>query len=254
MKGYFFIFLLSCCLFSCHTKKKQQQSEYHHKIAVGLINSCNQPRALSHLLKAVKLNPKDFLIRHTLGVVYYTMMEYDKAIMEFTQALRINSKLTEARVNLAHISIDKGSPDQALKEIQKAEKDLTYSDYLKLISLKGLAYYKKTNYKKAKNWFEEALSLPKGKNCFVYLNFGKVEMALGNLQNAEGFFKKAISVCQKEKPLCGQLNYKEYLSLAELYLKQKRKKKAKYYLKLFLKKRQKGLDVQKAEKLLKELS
>ena len=251
---YFFIFFLSCCLFSCHTQKKQRQSEYYHKMAIGLINECNQPRALNHLLKAVELNPKDFLIRHTLGVVYYTMAEFDKAMTEFTQALRINPKLTEARVSLARIYMDKGNPEQALKEIRKAEKDLTYPDYLKLISLKALAHYKKRNYKGAKNWFEEALSFPKGKNCFVYLHLGKTEMALENLQKAESFFKKALQVCQKEQHLCKKANYEEYLSLAELYIKKEKKKKAKYYLKLFLKKRKKGPDVQKAKKLLKQLS
>ena len=254
MRSLFVICFLSFSLLSCHTKKRHQQSEYYHKIAIGLINECNPPRALSHLLKAVELNPKDFLIRHTLGVVYYTMAEYDKAIAQFTQALQINPQLTEARVSLARIYIDRDEPDKALKEIEKAQKDLTYSDYLKLISLKGLSYYKKTNYKKAKRSFEEALSLPKGENCFVYLNFGKVEMALGNLSKAKSFFKKALSVCSKEQPMCGEADYKEYLFLAELHIKQGKKKKAKYYLKLFLKKRDKGPEVKKAKKLLKQLS
>lgn len=255
MKYFFILFLLCYGLLSCQTRTKHiQQSEYYHKIAIGLINDCNHPRALSHLLKAVRLNPKDFLIRHTLGVIYYTMSEYDKAAMEFKQALRINPQLTEARVNLARIYIDQGKLKQALREIQKAEKDLTYSDYLKVVGLKGLAYYKQANYKEAKNWLTEAFSLPNGQNCFVYLNLGRAEMALKNLNRAEELFKKSLQICRREKPQCKEAAYEEYFSLAELYFKKRNKKRAKYYLKLFLKKRKKGPDVERARKLLKQLS
>ena len=84
MKLFFLTLLIFCFLLSCSSNKKSiEQSESHHKIAVGLIKKCDKPRALSHLLKATQLNPKNFLIHHTLGVVYYSMGEYKKAFSAF---------------------------------------------------------------------------------------------------------------------------------------------------------------------------
>ena len=213
MKHFYFVALL-LFLSSCLTNQKNiQRSKNHHKIAVGLISDCDKPRALSHLLRAIQLNSRDFLIRHTLATVYYSMGRYDKAFIELKRILKLKSNFTEARVNLARIYIDMNQPDKSLKEIGIAEKDMTYTNYLKLISQKALAYYKKGNYRNAKKWLAEAHSLPKGKNCFVYLNLGKTELALGELKQSELSLKKALSACAKEKPICSKSTYEEHFVL-----------------------------------------
>jgi len=252
---YFFAFLL-LGLSSCLTNQKNiQKSENHHRIAVGLISECDKRRALRHLLKAIQLNPKDFLIRHTLATIYYSMGEYDKALIELKKILKIKSSFTEARVNLARIYIDMNQPDKSLKEIGLAEKDITYTNYLKLISQKALAYYKRGNYKNAKKWLTEAHSLPKGKNCFVYLHLGKAELALGELKQSELSLKEALSACAKEKPVCSEPNSEGHFVLARLYIKKGDKKRAKYHLNLFLRKTRAGTDLEKqARKLLKTIS
>lgn len=255
MKHLYFVFLL-LALSSCLTNKKNiQRSENHHKIAVGLISKCDKRRALRHLFKATQLNPKDFLIRHTLATVYYSMDRYDKALAELKKILKIKSNFTEARVNLALIYIDTNQPDRSLKEIGIAEKDMTYTNYLKLISQKALAYYKKGDYRQAKKWLAEAHSLPRGKNCFVYLHLGKTELALKEFTQSEMYLKKALSACAKEKPLCSEPTYEEHLVLARLYIKKGDKKRAKYHLNLFLQKAKAGTDLEEqARKLLKKIS
>ena len=131
---------------------------------------------------------------------------------------------------------------------------MTYTGYLKLISQKALAYYEKGSYQLSKKWLEEALSLPKGKNCFVYLQLGRTEMALGNFEKSEKLLKKALSVCKKEKLVCDTPSYEEHLVLAQLYVKRGDKKRARYHLNLFLEKSKNGNENKKAKKLLKELS
>ena len=235
-------------------KKNIQKSDNHHKIAIGLLKNCDKPRALSHLLRAVRLNPKDFIIRNTLAAAYYSMKEYEKAILEYKYILKIKPELTEARVSLARIYIDLNQPDQALKQIKKAEKDRTYTDYLKLIIYKALVNYKEKRYISAKRGFDEALSLSRGKTCFNYIHLGKTEMALKNLQIAEKLLKKAVLQCKKEKPFCNSPQYEEHLVLGQLYIKKSDKKKAKYHLKLFLKKAKESVNTKKARLLLKEIS
>ena len=254
MKRFSFFIVLLFFL-SCQTQQRNvQKSDDHHKIAIGLIRECDKPRALAHLLKAVKLNPEDFLIRHTLATVYYSMDRYDKALIEFKKILKKMPSFTEARVNLARVYIDLNRPDLALKEMKIAEEDMTYTDYLKIISQKALAYHKKGRHLDSKKWLEEALSLPKGKNCFTYVQLGKVELALGKLKRSEQLLKKALSVCKKEKFVCSEPAYEEHLALAQLYIKKGDKGRAKYHLKLFLQKVKKGPDIKKANQLLKKIS
>ena len=245
------LFLLPSCLTQ---QKNIHKSEDHHKIAVALLGQCDNPRALSHLLKAIQFNPRSFLIRHTLATVYYVMGRSDKAKLEFKKILERKPDFTEARVNLARIYLDLNQTDLALRELKTAEKDMTYTNYLKVVSQKGFAYYQKGNYPLAKKWLDEALSLPNGQNCFVYLHLGKTEMALENLKESEQLLKKTLFFCAKEKPLCSEPNYKEYLALAELYMIKKDKKRAKYHLNLFLQKVKKGPEFDKAKKLLKKIS
>ena len=252
--GYRCILFIVFCLFSCVTHKKDiQKSDDHHKIAIGLLQNCDEPRALSHLLRAIRLNPKDFIIRNTLAATYYSMKEYEKAILEYKNILKIKPELTEARVSLARIYIDLNRLDQALKQIKKAEEDITYTDHLKLLTYKALANSKKKKYIQAKKDFDEALSLPRGRICFNYIHFGKTEMALGNLTEAEKLLKKAVLQCSKEKPLCNKPQFEEYLILGQLYIKKGDKKRAKYHLQLFLKKTTDKKKAKQARKLLKTI-
>ena len=251
----FYLFFIFFLLSSCSTQKKNiQQSDNHHKIAIGLLKNCDNPRALSHLLKAIQLNPKDFIVRNTLAVTYYSMKEYQKSILEYKKLLKQKPDFTEAQVSLAQIYLDLNQPDQALQQIRTAEKDITYTGYLKLIIYKALANYKKKRYIQAKRGFEEALSLQKGKTCFNYIYYGRTEMALGNLDSALALLNKAVLQCKKEKPLCESPTYEELMDLGRIYIKKENKKKAKYYLKLFLKKTKEEKKIKEAKKLLKKIS
>ena len=246
----FIILLFSSCMIQ---KKNIQVSDDLHKLAISFLQKCDSPRALTHLLRAVQLNPKDFIIRNTLAATYYSMKEYKKAILEYKNILKIKPKLTEARVSLARIYIELNDLNQAFKEIAMAEKDITYTNQLKLITYKALANYKKGNYIKAKRYFDEVLSLPKGKTCFNYTHIGKTEIALGNLTTAEQFLKKAILQCSNEKTLCKKADFEEYLILGQLYIKKKDKKRAEYYLNIFLKKTEDKKKLKKVKKLLKTI-
>ena len=254
MKNHLYILFSIFYLSSCMTQHKNiQKSDDHHKIAISLLKKCDKPRALSHLLRAVQFNPKDFIIRNTLAAAYYSMEEYKKAILEYKNILKIKPELTEAKVSLARIYLDLNQLGLALKQIQIAEKDMTYIDHLKLITYKALANYKRKKYIQAKKDFDEALSLPRGKTCFNYIHFGKTELALENLTEAERLLKKAVLQCKKEKHVCSKPQFDEHLILGQLYIKKEDKKRAKYHLKLFLRKTKDKKKVKLAKKLLKEI-
>ncbi len=236
MKKILLYFSISSLMVSCHMgEKRKRLSENHHQVAISLMKECDYPRALSHLLKGIKIDSRNFLIRYTLAVVYFTLKDYTLAIKELREVLKQNPKVTEARMTIARSYLELGKIDKALREIKKAEKDQTYSKPQKIIALKGLAYFKKREMLKAKKEFKEFLSIPKMADCFTTLHLGQTEMALKNFKESEKIFKRARLICSKEKPICEKKNYNSHFFLASLYLKKKMKKKAQYHLKIFLK-------------------
>ena len=249
-----FLFLLT----SCKSQKKIEKSDDHHKIAIGLLQKCDKKRALSHLIKAVDYDPKNFILRHTLAVNYYSLGKYEQAVKEFKKSLELQPKLTEALVGSANTYIKLKKLDEAAGDLEKASQDLTYTGQLQLIETKAFLEYEKGNYLESQKKFEEALSIPRGKTCFNYVKLGQTQIYLGSFQEAEKNLKQAFVECKKlEKNPCAVLNYDQYFAMAQLKIKKNNRKKAGYYLKLFLKKtRHKGYKnkIKQAQKLLKKIS
>ena len=243
-------FVLSACV---HQEKNKQRSDDHHKIAIGLLKQCDRERALSHLIKAVKYDPKNFILRHSLAATYYSMEDYKRSLAEYQKSLELEPKLTESRVSMVGLLIRVNQLNRAEKELIKAKKDKTYPDTLKLLVHQSWLDYEKGRYANAKRGFEEALSLKKGKTCFNHLKLGQTEKALGNLEPALEQLKQALFKCREmDKMPCYKHHYEEYFEIAEVYLKKQDKKKAIYYLKLFIEKS--GKEVEKAKELLKKIS
>ena len=246
-------------LVSCQSQKKIEKSDDHHKIAIGLLQKCDKKRALSHLIKAIDYDPKNFILRHTLAVNYYSLAQYNLAIKEFKKSLELEPKLTESFIGLSRSYIKLKKWKEASQSLQKAKKDITYTGQLKLIETVGFLEYEKGNYLNSQKKFEEVLSIPRGKSCFNYIKLGQSQMYLGSLKSAEKSLKQALVECKKiEKNPCAILDYEQYLAMAQLRIKQADIKSARYYIKLFLKKNKHNkrdkTKIQQAQKLLKGLS
>ena len=243
-------------LFSCQLgEKRKKQGDNHLILGVSLLKKCDNQRALTHLRKAVSLKSGDPLARHTLSVAYFALEEYALAERSLKKTLRLTGGLTEARVTLAKVYLRQGKPDKALKELSSAEKDITYTGYFKIASLRGEAYFKKQDWFQSKKWFTEASRQPKGKNqCFAYTYLGQVEFELKDYKSAAAFLNKAVAFCQKKISQCKKKKFHEQYFLARSYIKLNQKSRSKYHLKIFLKRSDKRDPLfAKAEKLLKTL-
>ena len=237
MKTYFYLIFFVCVIVSCGLAEKQKRYAHDHlSIAVSLIKDCDYKRAVTHLLKAISFSKKDPLLRHTLASTYFLMRQYDLAGKEFKKTLEIKKDFTEARVNLARTYIEQGSPNRALRELKLAEKDITYTNYIKLIGTKGLAFFKKKKYRQMEKWLLEMKTLAKTEQdkCFVFLYLGRMELTKGNLDRAEGYLVQALTQCQKALPLCEKPQFEEQYFLAETYVRKKDLSRAEYQLKVFL--------------------
>ena len=224
-------------------------------MGVSLLEKCDNQRALSHLLKAVKFNRRDPLIHHTLAVVYFALEKYSLAETSLKKALSLNGQLTESRVTLAKVYLRMGKPSAAMKELKRAEKDLTYPGYFKLAGLKGEAWFHLKQWAKAKKLLSEATRQTGGKShCFVFTLLGRTEFQLKNYKASVKFLNKASSFCQRQTPVCEKKKFPEQYFLARSYNKLKKTFRAKYHLKIFLKRTDKSDPLfSKAQALLKSL-
>ena len=245
----FLFFQVSCGILS----KKSNTSLHYLNIAISFIEKCDYPTALANLLKAKKHAPNDFIVRHALASLYYQMGEYEESARHFKRVLKLKPKSTDARVDLARNYIALGAPKKALREIEKAEKDLTYGKYLKLVSQKAHAYYEMGEYWKARKWLYEAKSLPGGENPFLFLQLGKTELAVKQYNKSEEFLKKAINF-NSQNQSCQKPSYEPHFYLAKLYIAEGKKKEAKYFLNIFIKNTSiKDKKMEEAEKILRQL-
>ena len=72
------------------------------------------------LRKALAITPDDAFCLATLGIVYYRMHRYDDALNYLTRAIQRDPRNATAHNYLAITSSQKGWPEAALEEIQKA--------------------------------------------------------------------------------------------------------------------------------------
>ena len=231
------ILLFVGALFSCQIgEKRKKKGNNHLVLGVSLLKKCDRQRALTHLRQAAKLNARDPLAHHTLAVAYFALEEYTLAEKSLKTTLRWNNQLTESRVTLAKVYLNKGHIDKALRELSIAEKDLTYPGYFKIANLRGEAYFKKKDWLQARKWFTEASRQPKEINqCFTYTYLGQVEFELKNYKSSVEVLNKAAAFCQKRKVHCKKQRFPEQYFLARSYIKLNQKSRSKYHLKIFLK-------------------
>ena len=223
-------------LTSCHLgEKKMKAAENHLQMAYSLVEKCDYRRALTHLLKGNRFQPNNFLINHTLAVVYFLLKEYNSAIKELNKLLKAHPHVTEARLTLARTYLEIDKTDEALAELAQAQKDKTYAKPFKLVQQKGLAYFKKKAWFKARKTLYEVYSVAKTRDCFTAMHLGRVALHLKRFQEAEKLFKEAGSLCLKEKHSCEGINYNFHYFLGQLYQQKNQIQKARYHLKIFVK-------------------
>jgi tetratricopeptide (TPR) repeat protein len=144
-------------------------------------------KAIADLTEAIRLGPNDsaMLIMAYLnrGVAYSEKKEYDKAIADYTEIIRRDPNDVEAYFRRGTAYYDKGDYDRAI------------ADYTKTISLspnetaayymRGNSYYAKDDYDRVISDYNEAIRLNP--------NFAETYYRVGNTYYKKGNYDKAIA-------------------------------------------------------------
>lgn len=194
------IFFVSALLStSCATSKKnQEEALLRLRLGTSLLQQGSYPQALRELLLAEKLDPRNEITQNNLGLTYFMRERYDLALEHLEKALRLKSDYTEARNNLARTLIELSRFDEAIDELKLVTADLTYTDPAKAWVNLGLAYFRKGDFKSAKDKFAQAMKLNRG-NCLGQTLYGRSLLELADYQSASVALDNAVLICQSTK-------------------------------------------------------
>jgi tetratricopeptide (TPR) repeat protein len=93
-RSAFFFLLIIICFFQigCDDTKNLSAFEYFEKAELCLERG-NYKIAMEYLTSAIELDPLNCEFYNSRGYAHYNLREYEKAIADYTEALRLESEL-----------------------------------------------------------------------------------------------------------------------------------------------------------------
>lgn len=140
------------------------EKDYKKPLDIGIfyIQSGRYKTGLEHIEESLAIKNDWDIPYFYRAVAYEALGEYDNAILDYTKALSINNKITDAYYNRAHIilsrkDIENPNIDKAVEDLNKAlELDPEFIDALYAMAA---AQLKLKNYEKSLEYLEKLLSL-----------------------------------------------------------------------------------------------
>ncbi|MFH1996323.1 MAG: tetratricopeptide repeat protein [Candidatus Omnitrophota bacterium] len=140
---------------------------------------------------ALKHSPKSFRAHNELGVIYLDDKKLDEAILEFKQAIELNTRFDQAFDNLGVAYDLKGEYERATEAHLHALK--LNPQNVKIYNNLGNVYNKSGQYDKAIEAYTNALRLNPAYKA-VYSNIGVIYYKKGDYDKAKQYWEKALQI------------------------------------------------------------
>ncbi|GHV49664.1 hypothetical protein AGMMS49579_02340 [Spirochaetia bacterium] len=114
-------------------------------------------RAIADYTQAIKLDPKDATAYNNRGYAYYNKNDYDRAFADYTQAIKLDPKDATAYNNRGYIYLSKNDYDRAIADYTEVIR--LAPNYAWAYNNRGYAYYNKNDYDRAIADYEAALQI-----------------------------------------------------------------------------------------------
>jgi len=191
------IIKLSC---SSNSDKKNQRAELYFNSGTQSLMDKDYTMALTSLLKANQLSPKNSSILTNLGMAYYFKGEKDLAIQTLKKALELDSENADSKVNLASIYYHDKNYALAEKLYKQVLKNLTYDKQARTYYNLGLIEHEtKRDLLQAEKYYK--LSIKEDENyCPSYFQLGIIQFTQKKFNTALKSFREAGSGTCYEAP------------------------------------------------------
>jgi tetratricopeptide (TPR) repeat protein len=160
----------------------------HNNRGDALRDKGEYDRAIADFNEAVRLNPKLAPPYHNRGNIYWHRGEYDSAIANFTEAIRLDPKFDEAYQNRANVLKTRGDLDGAMSDLNAA---------IRINPKSGLAYSTRGEVWRLRGDLDRSLSdlnfaIKYHHGPLLYTRRGDTWRYKGDLDRALADFDKAI--------------------------------------------------------------
>jgi Flp pilus assembly protein TadD len=167
-------------------------------------------KAIAEYTQAIRALPNLAILYSHRGDAYDEKGDYDKAIADFTEAIRINPNYANAYYGRGYTYIDKSDYDKAIADLNEAIR--LYPNYASAYHERAYAYIEKGDYDKGIADANQAIQLNPN-NANTYRVRGNAYMMKGNFTQARADTNKALQLnpnYQKAKDLDAELKNKGY--------------------------------------------
>jgi protein O-mannosyl-transferase len=139
----------------------------------------------------LRKNPDSWLAHNNRGIVYSNKKDYDRAILDFDQAIRLLPDDARAYYNRGNAYYGKGRYEAAITDFDKAIE--LEPNYRKAHINRGIAYYSQGRYAAAIQDYDKAIELAPD-DAVAYGNRGYSLNAMGRYEAAIQDYDKAIAL------------------------------------------------------------
>jgi type IV pilus biogenesis/stability protein PilW len=188
---FFIIHVVSCA--TTPNAENIKNAEVHNKLAESYLNKSQFNEAFVELQKALKLNPENKVTLNYLGYVSTQFGKNNDAITYYKQAISVDPDYSEAHNNLGVVYAEIEEWDNAIASFKSALKNPVYRTPVMAYSNMGYVFYRKGEFRKAADSFEEALIRNPISPRTLYL-LGLVYIELDNDYEAIENFSKAVGI------------------------------------------------------------
>jgi tetratricopeptide (TPR) repeat protein len=157
---------------------------------VGYYSKGDYDRAIQDTDEAIRLNPTEPSFYYTSGLAYKKKGDFDRAIQDFDNAIRLNRNFERAYYDRGNAYIDKEEYDRAIQEFNQAIRlnPTNANNY----NNRGIAYKRKGDYDRAIQDYNESIHL-NSNDTIAYFNRADSYFAQSNLKAATADFEHAIA-------------------------------------------------------------
>ena len=201
MKKLILATLLVLITLSCSSQKEKSTAErratlYYTQGTQNLIDQ-DYTQALKNLLEAKKYRPNDTKVLNNLGMAYYFKKSINNAKTYLKQALQIDDKNSEARMNLANILMEEKKYNQAETQFKRILEDLVFNQQYKTYHNLSKLEMKKNNQVAAVDYLKKSIEANEN-YCPGFYDLGKIQFNQGKYIQAERNFREAsMGLCYK---------------------------------------------------------
>jgi len=172
---------------------KSDPAAYHYQMGLSYLGERNFTSALIELTEAEKLDPDNPELLYNLGLAYMGKQRPDLAEPRLQKAIMLKPNNSAARNDLGVAYLELKRWDSAIQQFKLVKDDIFYESSENASINLGLAYLGKGDYPKA---LEELRVVAAGnrRNPVVHLSLGRVWFAMDKTEQAITEYKRALDI------------------------------------------------------------